>query len=178
MGRFSRGVYPFVYLNCMKKIKLTRGREALVDDEDFERLSSFNWQCTEHGYARRRVSNKVFSYMHREVMSAKSSETIDHRNSDKLDNRKENLRFCTPGQNAKNSNRKPGATGLCGVYINNPLGKTGNGVKNKFVARIRVDMKNVWLGRYATAEEAHRVYVDACKKYHGSFSRYSRLEEK
>lgn len=161
----------------MKRIELTRGKFATVDDADFELFGGYSWQCTKHGYARRRISDEVFSYLHREVMGAESSDVVDHINRDKLDNRKENLRFCTRGENSKNANRKPGAVGLCGVYINNPGGKTGKGVK-KFAARIRVNRKRVWLGRFETVEEAHRVYVDACKKYHGSFSRYSRLEEK
>lgn len=87
----------------MKKITLTHGYSALVDDEDFLLLSRFKWYY-DGRYARRRdykLGKQI--RMHRQIMG-NSSKEIDHINGNGLDNRRENLRFCTKSQN--NMNRK------------------------------------------------------------------------
>lgn len=88
----------------MKEIKLSRDKKAIVDDEDFLELSKFNWYINENvgrtkQYAMRsRLSKEkdIWSgtkiYMHRYVLKVNDkSITVKHKNSDTLDNRKENL---------------------------------------------------------------------------------------
>ena len=93
----------------MKKIKLTQGKFALVDDEDFERVSQYKWtaeKCSksENYYARNRTIN---AKMHRLIMGVcKSKLVVDHVNHRTLDNRKENLRVCTQKQNLRNRKNK------------------------------------------------------------------------
>jgi len=93
----------------MKKIKLTRGKYALVDDEDFEYLSQWSWFYN-GGYAKR-FSTKAdgIDWRKRKMISmasvvANTPEGLvaDHRNRVKLDNRKENLRNCTIAENNMN----------------------------------------------------------------------------
>lgn len=89
----------------MKKIKLTQGKCALVDDEDYERVNQFKWtaeKCSksENYYARNRTIN---TKMHRLIMGiGKSSLVVDHINHKTLDNRKQNLRVCTQAENLRN----------------------------------------------------------------------------
>jgi hypothetical protein len=88
----------------MKKIKLSRGKTATVDDEDFARLSEFKWYINENAektklYAMRSrlkeeeglyPGTKV--YMHRFIMNVKDKATaVKHKNGNTLDNRKDNL---------------------------------------------------------------------------------------
>ena len=88
----------------MKKIKLSRGKTALIDDDDFERVSQYNWYINENAektklYAMRSKlkseegtvkGTKV--YMHRFIMQVvEKSAVIQHKNGNTLDNRKENL---------------------------------------------------------------------------------------
>ena len=93
----------------MKKIKLTQGKFALVDDEDFERVSQYKWtaeKCSksENYYARNRTIN---AKMHRLIMGVcKSKLVVDHVNHRTLDNRKENLRVCTQKENLRNRKNK------------------------------------------------------------------------
>lgn len=88
----------------MKKIKLSRGKTALIDDDDFERVSQYNWYINENAektklYAMRSKlkseegtvkGTKV--YMHRFILQVvEKSAVIQHKNGNTLDNRKENL---------------------------------------------------------------------------------------
>lgn len=78
-----------------KRIPLTQGGSALVDDVDFEWLSAHKWQRNLHGYAVRDAR-----MMSREVIE--KSQGIDlrglvvhHVNGDCLDNRRSNLKVLT-----------------------------------------------------------------------------------
>lgn len=99
----------------MKQIKLHNGESAIVDDEDYDRLSVWNWTGSErpwgtyayrHGrreYASRgKVERRTGFYMHRVIMGAKSGQIVDHINGNTLDNRRANLRFVTAKQNTLN----------------------------------------------------------------------------
>lgn len=99
----------------MAKIKLTKGLWALVDDEDFERVSAFKWcaslesRGTKH-YAIRwiKIDGKpVKVRMHRFVMDQPpgmvDGKVVDHLNDDGLDNRKSNLEIITQEENMRRS---------------------------------------------------------------------------
>lgn len=86
---------------------------------------------------------------------------MDHRNGDRADNRIENLREATPGQNSQNkhvASAKNKSSGLMGVSWSND--------RNKFYARICVNGKVRALGRFDTAEEAHQAYLAAKRELH------------
>jgi len=93
----------------MKEIPLIgkygTGKVALVDDDDFERLSKYRWcvdligvnskgTCHAVGY----VDGKTTA-MHTAIMGRVPGMVIHHINGDGLDNRKENLRHCTNSEN-------------------------------------------------------------------------------
>lgn len=62
--------------------------------------------------------------MHRLVMNAPDGVEIDHKEGDKLNNQKSNLRFCTTTQNNRNvGHRKNNTTGYKGVSIEPSTGK-------------------------------------------------------
>src|SRR6266566_1493572 len=93
----------------MQKISLTQGRSALVDDKDYAWLSKWKWHCTEHGYARRcGYPEKSPISMHREILGLQKGDRkiVDHKNGNKLDNRRSNLRLCTFAQNIRNSSKR------------------------------------------------------------------------
>jgi len=91
-----------------KEIELTRGLVALVDDEDFDELSKFNWHAMKsrsNFYASRRASGKVIR-MHNMIVPPPDGFLVDHINKNSLDNRRCNLRLATRLQNVLNSDLK------------------------------------------------------------------------
>src|SRR5690606_29717188 len=84
-----------------KEIPLTRGKVALVDDEDFEWLSQYSWYLSNE-YPASRVEGK-FTYMHRLITGAGKGEVVDHINDNKYDNTRSNLRITTNQNNIRKS---------------------------------------------------------------------------
>lgn len=88
---------------------------------------------------------------------------VDHKNRDRADNRIENLRLATPGQNRQNAKlRADNRTRLKGVDFNR---KAGN-----WRARISCEGRTQHLGFFPTPEEAHAAYKRAASKLHGDFA--------
>lgn len=90
----------------MKKIPLSRGKVAVVDDHRFEELNQYKWYCLAIGYAARSVwkngKTDHMVYMHRVVNNTPKGMITDHINQDKLDNRECNLRNATKSLNGFN----------------------------------------------------------------------------
>lgn len=90
---------------------------------------------------------------------------LDHINGDKADNRIENLRAATRGQNMRNTPvRKDNALGVRGVDF----------IHGKYRARLAVDGRTVAVGRFRTLPEAIAAMTQARKQHHGSFIRATR----
>lgn len=148
-----------------KEIQLTQGKVAIVDDEDFDRVSVRKWQIYPKGYAGATV--KVFLgrqtvLMHRFIIDAGKDEQVDHVNGDKLDNRKENLRICTPTQNRANSKARSDGSGVKGVHLQ----KAGN-----YTASICHNREVQYLGTFDKIEDAKKVYDERAKELFGEFFR-------
>lgn len=106
----------------MKYIKLTQGKRAIVDDEDFEWLSQWKWHYnTSGGASRTRLASDKSDtsriQMHREIMKTPKGMDTDHINHNRLDNRKSNLRICTHAENLVNRGKtRANKSGYVGVY--------------------------------------------------------------
>lgn len=159
----------------MKKIHLTRGFIAIVDDEDYERLIKYKWQyCPSHNkkiYAKRGSLKGEFSerrtiYMHKQILNhTNSSEQIDHINNNGLDNRKENLRICKPKENCRNRSKGKSikTSSFKGVFFRKE--------RKTWTASIRVDNKLIYLGSSYSEVEAAKIYNAGAIKYFGKFAK-------
>jgi len=156
----------------MKQIQLTKGKVAIVDDEDYYMLSKIKWQATESlntFYASAslpRVGGKQKTVkMHRLILGVTDPKIhCDHRDGNGLNNQKSNLRICTNGENQRNAClRTDNKTGFKGVCFYSREGR--------FISRISVGKRTFRLGSYLNAEDAARAYDKAAKIYHGEFAR-------
>lgn len=143
------------------------GMVALVDDSDYEMLTSFGktWSYHKHkGYAFAHINGKKLS-MHRALVNPSSGLEVDHINGNQLDNRRCNLRACNHSENAKNVGMpKTNKTGYKGVrYVPR--------LKNKYVSIIRNEREYIHIGCYPTPEAAAAAYNEAAKRLHGEFAR-------
>ncbi len=107
----------------VKTIPLGYGFYAYVDAEDYEWLSQWDWQLA-GGYAVRRKKGGGVIYMHREIMKPPEGMIIDHKNRNKVDNTRANLRVCTNGENQQNTGKQQGTSSrFKGVSRNKDVGK-------------------------------------------------------
>ena len=158
----------------MKVIPLTRGRYAVVDDEDYERLMRHSWSWVpatgsrnSTGYAVRKGNKNRGEprtvHMHREVLNAPAGIFIDHINLDSLDNRKENLRFADVQQNSFNRH-KPMME--CTSKYKGVLRRRNTG---GWTARIKFNGRHIELGTYKEEEKAASVYNFASRIFFGRY---------
>jgi hypothetical protein len=84
----------------MAEILLHDGSIALIDDADFEHVKDLRWYKSAYGYAV--LCNGVT--LHRKLIGQPPKGFVtDHKNQNKLDCRRENLRFVTRAVNNLNS---------------------------------------------------------------------------
>ena|SRR5258707_3893942 len=161
-----------------KTIQLSRGKQTIVDAEDFGWLSKWKWYCDNRDYAQRdvvisqkspRIVKKI--PMHKEIMKVSGGREIivDHKNRDRLDNRKQNLRLCTMQQNVMNvpiyKNKK--SSRYKGVF----RGKDSK----KYKVMIGFNGKLIHIGVFESEMDGAKAYNEAALKYFGEFASLNEL---
>ena len=159
----------------MKRIPLTRGKFALVDDADYEWLSKRKWWYRDCGsnycYAGSQVrkSNVIhYLYMHREIMQPLPGMEIDHKNGNGLDNRRCNLRICTRAQNQHNARPQGGSSQYKGVSWNKYAGK--------WQAYIDVHGERKHLGYFVSERAAARAYNEEAIRHFPEFAQVNNID--
>lgn len=163
-----------------REIQLTRGFVALVDDEDYDYLMQWKWHATSTdrgGYAARQErpiprQNQKPVRMHVDLMKPPIGMVVDHINGVRWDNRKENLRICTPYQNSLNK--------VAQVHKSKSSifrGVTWDKASQKWMAQISIKMKRRQIGRYESEVEAALAYNEVCVAAFGEFANPNEIEE-
>jgi hypothetical protein len=149
----------------MKRIALTQGQFAIVDDEDFEWLNQWKWsawQCPwSKGYYAVRVSYdsgvRQNLRMHRQILGLEFGDKRqgDHIHHNTLDNRRDQLRIVTNRQNSHNR-KKPGTSQHPGVSWDKE--------RNRWQVNIQIKGHNQKLGRFLSETAAAQAYQVAIKE--------------
>ena len=107
---YRRIRYGFAF----RKIPLSQGKFAMVDEKDYGELLQYKWYATnqrDHFYAaRNKIKNgrRTYMTMHRQIMKCPKDMVVDHINHNGLDNRRTNLRAVTAQQNSWNAKKQRG----------------------------------------------------------------------
>jgi hypothetical protein len=136
---------------------------AIIDDHDFTFVHGYNWSAhkgrntwyavTRHGPR----ADRRFLFLHRLITGYDGADHIDGHG---LNNRRSNLRRATVSQNQAN---RPQVNGIFkGVHQ-----LKSNGL---WQAAVKVNRKKIFLGSYATAEDAARAYDSAATEAFGEFA--------
>lgn len=156
-------------------VPLTQGQFAIIDEADGavvgERCwSTRNTKAARTLYAQTNIANPDGTYspikLHRflwEHWGLPDCPEIDHKNTNGLDCRRENLRPATKAQNAFNRGRsRANKSGIKGVSRHSD---------GKWQVHVGHNGKTVCLGLFGDKEEAGRAYAEAAARLHGDFAR-------
>ncbi len=144
--------------------RITIDRDFWYDNDMFEKNlqvhqnNGVNYACIRLGAD----DNYKRIMLHRFIMGAVDGEIIDHINKDTLDNRRENLRFCTHAENMRNSKKRKHSKQKYKGVEKMPSGR--------FRARIVLNKKHIHIGTYDTPEEAAFAYDKEATKLHKRFA--------
>lgn len=159
---------------AVREIRLKGGFVALVDDADLPRMAGIHWYRTRDQERQRGTSYAIGNLregdrlikvrMHRLIMDAPKGAHVDHINGNGLDNRRCNLRICTPRENARNQRLpKHNTSGFKGVHYRRQ--------RSCWSATIVIDRRQIHLGSFVEKEAAARAYDEGARLHFGEFAR-------
>lgn len=149
----------------MKEIDLNGKAIALIDDDDFARVSRLNW-CVLKKRGVIKYARNNNGLMHRFILNVSDGIFVDHKDGNGLNNQKGNLRIATQGQNARNAIKRTVRTSRF---------KGVRKIEYGWQARITFEKKCYAIGFFKTEEEAALAYNDKAKKLHGEFAKLNVL---
>lgn len=107
--------------------------KAIIDKTDIKKVQNIKWRKNCNGYAINNSNTNEF--MHRRILDTNTM--VDHINGNRLDNRKCNLRITDKSTNQMNVKYK-------GYYF----------INKKWIAKIKINQKQIHLGSFNYEEEA------------------------
>jgi len=130
-----------------------------IDIKDVEKCRGFKWHISK-GYAATTTKTQKTFHLHRFLTGFKF---VDHKDRDRLNNKKSNLRKSSYSENGKNKGMsKNNKSGYKGVFFRKD--------SRKWSAKINHNRKQIVIGCYETKELAAAAYNNAALKYHGSYA--------
>ncbi len=157
------------------KLAENQGLQAYVDDEDFDMVIRHRWCAVKSNrpgsrtvYAQATIKKEggkhTTIHMHRLIMNAPPGTMIDHKDWDGLNNRRSNLRFCTPSEQAANrpKTKRKTTSRYKGVNWDNRI--------KRWLVFLYVNGKQYRKGSSADEKLAAKQYDYWAKKHFGEFA--------
>jgi hypothetical protein len=144
------------------KRKIIQCGVFICDKEDEELLNQYDWSVDDKGYPKTNVGkNGKFKTKraHQIILHTHKGQLCDHKNGDRMDNRKENLRITNYYGNARNRCKVEKKTSS--VY---------KGVSIRPSGRWRAQIQCNVIGTYDTPEQAAEAYNERAKKLFKQFA--------
>lgn len=173
----------------MKTINLTKGKVAIVDDEDYKYLLNFHWQAIQknqdwYAVVSIRTTKKrenMFVYMHEFLTRTENVECITFRNKNTLDNRRENLVPVSRGVSITRTRKRRTNGGwiLSSIYkgVSHRVRKRPRRKTREFwEARISKDGKTYWLGMFKSAKDAAETYNKKSLELYGEMGYQNKIK--
>jgi len=165
---------PLVIEGDVIKIPLggkAMGNYALADIECLPQIEPYKWHLDAGNYViRNDIERGRTTYLHDIVMGEKNGLVVDHKNGDKLDNRRESLRLVTRGKNNVNraAIKRSTPSAYKGVYYHK--------ASHKWYSKIGHDHTLTHLGYFDNEIDAAKAYNSAALKYHKEYARLNKIE--
>lgn len=154
----------------MKTITLSQGFVALVDDDDYDRVSAFKWTASKTKttvYAVRKVrtlaGRTTSQLLHRFILDVTHPRIdVDHEDHNGLNNQRNNLRLCVRGENDGHRRKSRGTSQYKGVSWD-----SGRGLWRAFIT---IHNTTRFLGRFHDERDAALAYDVAARAAFGEFA--------
>jgi len=146
------------------QIPLTQGKFAIIDAELYDLIKPYNWSFLNVGYAITTLHNNKSLLMHSLISKEfYNGSLLDHKNRNKLDNRRSNLRAVTTQQNSCNtSGARLSSSKYKGVFYNKRL--------NKWQANINFGKTTFNLGLHKDEKFAAKLYNEKALELFGEYA--------
>ena len=134
---------------------------SILDLDDVDKIKEYKWRLISSGYVTTEINKKII-LLHRLITNCPDNMCVDHIDRNPLNNRKNNLRICTPQENNFNK----------GLIKTNTSGATGVSWCNresKWRARIQINSKEIHLGMFENKKDAIEARKRAEIKYFGEY---------
>lgn len=148
----------------MKIIELSKGAGKLqVSDEDYQWAIQYPWFDNGQGYPATWMGDTQVTYP-RLLLNIPVGLVVDHKDGNKLNNQRDNLRFATTAQNMQNRGKqRNNTTGFKGVFLK-------RAAPDEYQVRIMAKGIRYNIGSFNCRIKAAKAYNKAALQYHGEFA--------
>ncbi len=141
---------------------------ALVDEADYDKVSNIKWYINRKtGYVYGYVSKRVRPYLHRYILGlSKEDPMLDHKDNNPLNCTRDNLRYCSDTQNARNQRKRK-----VGNFTSQFKGVSWESRICKWRVTIFVNYKQTHIGTFDNEQEAAQAYDKKAREIFGEFAK-------